>query len=135
LTKPSIELARHGRSSFPPLTVALHNRLDFQVRHEEQVDEIDGVVRLADKQDTPAWNRHNKLAVMHGNLASVGKVNYERLEGLGCIETTDLRERHTVLQSEGGTLDFTTARAIGLSRRHCGTIRIDGTDGTKVRWV
>ena len=85
--------------------------LDLQIRHQEQVDDIGGVVVLVnDDRSTAGGNRH-EFTVLHRYLATVCQMNSERPERRGTVQLPDLLDRHTSPHTTGSWLLSVAASA------------------------
>src|SRR5437016_6939330 len=84
--------------SFAPLSStiarAVSLRFDFQVSDQEQINDVDGLVGLADIDRATAWQCHREFAMQHWNLAPICQVHYKRLERLGIVKAFELFNRH-----------------------------------------
>src|SRR5688572_22005763 len=77
------------QSAFAAPFRAVRLRLDFQIGHQQQIDDVDRVIRLADVERPSAWNRHQEFLVQYRDLATIRQVQGKRTKRLRVIEFSD----------------------------------------------
>src|SRR5689334_20454504 len=77
----------------PPLTGAVRG-LEFQLGHEKQIDDADGIIWLGDDERTPAGDRHDELARHYRERSPVGEVDDERPKRLRLVSRSELLDSH-----------------------------------------
>ena len=82
------------RRSLPPLGRAAGGGLELQVGHQQQVDDMEGVVGLDHDDRSTARNRHDEIAMWDRNLAAIRQVDDEGLERLGLVSGPHLLDGH-----------------------------------------
>jgi hypothetical protein len=98
-----IRLYRPALSALSSSTLpggAVPRRLQFQIGYQEQVDDIERVIGLADNDGSAARDRHDELAMADRDRSPVRKVDDERTKGLGIIGIAELLDRHLIITME-----------------------------------
>jgi hypothetical protein len=81
-------------SGFASPARPVRDRLELEVGHQKQVDDVDRIVRLGDEDSAPARNGHDEFAVADRNRATIGKMDDERLEWLRTLKVAKLLDGH-----------------------------------------
>jgi hypothetical protein len=89
---------RNSSSTLPGRTVPC--RLEFQIGDQEQVDDVEGVVGLADNDGSAARDCHDELAMADRDRSPVREVHDERAKGLGIISIAKLLDCHLIISME-----------------------------------
>ena len=80
------------------------------IGHEQEVDDIEGFVRLEDDQRPPAGRMSHGFSMMNGKLTPVRQVEDERPKGLVLIKAADRFDRHTIVCSASARFRLNDAR-------------------------
>src|SRR5258708_7263987 len=90
--------ARHGdqsRQAWSALRLSVHrDRFEFEIGHEQEVDNVESVVRLHDDDGATAGCRHHKLTMQNRNATSISHMNSKRLEWLLIVSFSNSFDGH-----------------------------------------
>ena len=86
-----------GSSGFlPPVAVLLRSflRLDFEIGDEQEIDDVQAVIRLKHGSRAAAAGEREKLAVLHRHFPPVGQMDDEAAKRLGVQDCEDALAGH-----------------------------------------
>jgi hypothetical protein len=75
-------------------------RLDFQISHEQQIDDIERIVGLENHHGSTGGGTRNELAMDDGHFAAVGKVDREGPKRFCVEEFAKFLDRHCMFPEE-----------------------------------
>ncbi len=79
---------------FPPLARPVRRRLEFQVRDEGEINEVQRIVRLINRNRPAARGRGHEFTMHDRDRTTICQEHDERLKRLGIIEVAKLFDRH-----------------------------------------
>jgi hypothetical protein len=68
--------------------------LQFNIGHEQKVDDIRRIIRLNNKNRPAAGHRHDELRMLYGDLPPIGQVQDKGLKRLGSVNRLQLLDSH-----------------------------------------
>lgn len=75
------------------ISSTIHHR-DFEISHEQEINDVEGVVRLVNDDRAAAGRHRQKLAVRDADSATIGEVDDKWLKGLRSPDLFDHFDRH-----------------------------------------
>jgi len=119
--------------SLAPLARSIRGGLEPQIGHQEEIDNIQGIIGLIDQDRSPAWGGHDELAMVDRHLPSVRKMDDKRAKGRGVVKGAHLLDgqgsgskgcRDGV--SESSTLPRTSLGHHEVCADHCVSVPLFG---------
>jgi hypothetical protein len=69
----------------PSSAKTVRSRTNLQVGYQQEIDDVDHVIRLANQNGPPAWDRRDEFSMVNRHIPTIRKMNHKGPEWLGFV--------------------------------------------------